>query len=234
MADEALQSRSSRNVSIKAIEPLLSSSAIIDRGRPSTRRMLYCASTILLATGAPAFAQSRPATSANADAIATGSSPEPDARPQEVTGNPNSADQEVQGLREVVVTAQKRAENLQRVPIAVTVASGPELAARGITNSLQLVSVAPGLNIRLTAGSFQPSIRGIGTSSNVVENPVALYIDGVYFPQQREGLRQLDDIEQIAILKGPQGTLFGRNATGGVIQITTLAPSQEFRGQARA
>ena len=138
------------------------------------------------------------------------------------------------GLQEIVVTAQKRAENLQRVPIAVTAASGVELTARGITSALQLNTVAPGLNIRTTAGTFQPSIRGIGTSSNVVENTVALYIDGVYLPQQREGLRPLDDVQQIAVLKGPQGTLFGRNATGGVIQITTLAPSHDTHGEAKA
>jgi outer membrane receptor protein involved in Fe transport len=138
------------------------------------------------------------------------------------------------GLQEIVVTAQKRSENLQDVPIAVTATSGEDLAARGITDTLQLSAAAPGLNIRTTAGAFQPSIRGIGTSSNVVENPVALYIDDVYLPQQREGFRQLDDIAQVAVLKGPQGTLFGRNATGGVIQITTLAPSYDFSGKLRA
>lgn len=63
---------------------------------------------------------------------------------------------------------------------------------------------------------------------------MALYIDDVYLPQQREGIRQLDDIAQVAVLKGPQGTLFGRNATGGVIQITTLAPTHEFGGRLRA
>lgn len=137
------------------------------------------------------------------------------------------------GLEEIVVTAQRRAENLQRVPISVTTATGAELATRGITDSMRLAAVVPGITIRTNSGSFQPSIRGIGTPSNVVESPVALYIDGVYFPQQREGLRQFTDIAQIAVLKGPQGTLFGRNATGGVIQITTLAPTHEFSGTIR-
>lgn len=138
------------------------------------------------------------------------------------------------GLQDIVVTAQKRSENLQDVPIAITASSGEDLAAKGVTDMMQLSTVAPGLSIRTTAGAFQPSIRGIGTSSNIVENPVALYIDDVYLPQQREGFRQLDDIAQVAVLKGPQGTLFGRNATGGVIQITTLAPSHEFGGKLRA
>ncbi|QEH79216.1 TonB-dependent receptor [Sphingomonas sp. C8-2] len=136
------------------------------------------------------------------------------------------------GLDEIVVTAQKRSQNLQEVPIALVAASGDALVSSGISSTQQLNTLAPGLNVRTTAGSFQPSIRGIGTSSNVVENPVALYIDGVYYPQQREGVRDLNDVEQIAVLKGPQGTLFGRNATGGVIQITTKKPRHEFEGQA--
>lgn len=147
------------------------------------------------------------------------------------TAVPNSTDASQDsngGLQDIVVTAQKRAENLQAVPIAVTAASGVQLQNSGVTTMLQINTIAPGLNIRTTLGSFQPSIRGIGTSSSVVENPVALYIDGVYLPQQREGLRDLNDIAQIAVLKGPQGTLFGRNATGGVVQISTLAPSHDL------
>lgn len=132
-------------------------------------------------------------------------------------------------LDEIVVTAQKRSESLQRVPIAVTAASGQDLVDRGVTNIMQLNTIAPGVNLRTATGSFQPSIRGVGTSSTVVENPVSLYVDGVYIPSQRDGSRNLNNIEQIAVLKGPQGTLFGRNATGGVIQITTLKPTQEVR-----
>ena len=179
-------------------------------------------STLALVFAVPAYTQTLPSTPAPSDASAP--QPAPAVQAPAASG----------GLQEIVVTAQKRSENLQTVPIAVTAASGAELTSRGITSSLQLNTVAPGLNIRTTAGSFQPSIRGVGTSSNVVENPVALYIDGVYLPQQREGLRQLEDIEQIAVLKGPQGTLFGRNATGGVIQITTLAPSHTAGGEVKA
>ena len=111
-------------------------------------------------------------------------------------------------VADIVVTAQKRSENLQRVPIVITAVSGAELATAGVTSLPNIGTIAPGLNARTTAGGvFQPSIRGIGTSSNVVENPVALYIDGVYLPNQREGNRELPDVEQIAVLKGPQGTL---------------------------
>uniref|UniRef100_UPI0015765BD3 TonB-dependent receptor n=1 Tax=Sphingomonas bacterium TaxID=1895847 RepID=UPI0015765BD3 len=136
---------------------------------------------------------------------------------------------------DIVVTAQKRSENLQRVPIVITAVSGAQLATAGVTALATLGTVAPGLNVRTAGGGvYQPSIRGIGTSSNVVENPVALYIDGVYLAQQREGSRELPDVEQVAVLKGPQGTLFGRNATGGVIQVTTRRPSQQFAAQGKA
>ncbi|WP_174273239.1 TonB-dependent receptor [Sphingomonas bacterium] len=131
-------------------------------------------------------------------------------------------------LGDIVVTAQRRSENLQKVPIVITAVSGDQLAKSGVTSLATLNTLAPGFNSRNVSGAFQPSIRGVGTSSNVVENPVALYIDGVYLPQQREGIRELPDVEQIAVLKGPQGTLFGRNATGGVIQITTRTPTQKF------
>lgn len=194
-------------------------------------------SAIALVLAAPAHAQAAPPPSPVAPPVGTEGTAQSASQasvvpPPAAAVNTEGTTPE-DGLQEIVVTAQKRAENLQRVPIAVTAASGLALVSRGITSSLQLNTVAPGLNIRTTAGAFQPSIRGIGTSSNVVENPVALYIDGVYLPAQREGLRELNDIAQVAVLKGPQGTLFGRNATGGVIQITTLAPSHEFSGNTR-
>lgn len=146
--------------------------------------------------------------------------------------NPAAAT-ESSSIADIVVTAQKRSENIQKVPIAIIAVSGSQLTTAGVNNLTSLNILVPGFNSRNTSGAFQPSVRGIGTSSNVVENPVALYIDGVYIPQQREGLRELPDIDQLAVLKGPQGTLFGRNATGGVIQITTRRPTQEFVGDVR-
>ena len=131
---------------------------------------------------------------------------------------------------EIVVTAQKRIERLQDVPIAVAVVGSAQLANSDVKELTQLNALVPGLNVAAALGAFNPTIRGIGTSSNVVENPVALYIDGVYMPNQREGLRDLADVEQVTVLKGPQGTLFGRNATAGVIQITTREPSFTTKG----
>ena len=138
------------------------------------------------------------------------------------------------GTADIVVTAQKRSERLQDVPIAVNVVSGDTLASAGVTDPVQLSTVVPGLNATQTVGAFAPSIRGISTASNVVENPVAIYIDGVYMANSREGLRDLGDVSQIAVLKGPQGTLFGRNATAGVLQITTRGPDHDAGGEVRA
>lgn len=135
---------------------------------------------------------------------------------------------------DIVVTAQRRSERLQDVPIAVNAVSGDRLAAAGINDLQALNTLVPGFNSVNSVGSFRPSIRGIATGSDVVENAVSLYIDGVYMPNQREGLRELADIEQITVLKGPQGTLFGRNATAGVVQITTQRPRFNIAGRASA
>ncbi|WP_157801406.1 Plug domain-containing protein [Sphingobium sp. LB126] len=121
-----------------------------------------------------------------------------------------------QGLEEIVVTAQKRSENLQRVPIAVTSLSANRIQTANITSTVQLAAVSPGVNIELVNANFQPRIRGVGTSSQGpgVENPVALYVDGVYYASQQFGPGDLSDVQSLNVLKGPQGTLFGRNATG--------------------
>ena len=132
---------------------------------------------------------------------------------------------------DIVITAQKRSERLQDVPITVDVLSSDKLANSSIKNLQDINAVVPGLTVNVpAAGAFVPSLRGITVSSNVVENATSLYIDGVYMVNQREGLRDLNDIDQITVLKGPQGTLFGRNATAGVIQITTHAPSFTTQG----
>ncbi|WP_375402976.1 TonB-dependent receptor [uncultured Sphingomonas sp.] len=131
-------------------------------------------------------------------------------------------------LQDIVVTAQRRSENLQDVPIVVSSVSGDRLKDSGISNLAQISTLVPGLTLRQAAGSVQTSIRGVGSSINGGENTAAIYIDDVYLPLQRDGLRELPDVEQIAVLKGPQGTLFGRNATAGVIQITTREPTKDL------
>jgi iron complex outermembrane receptor protein len=145
-----------------------------------------------------------------------------------------SAPEQSGGLEDIVVTAQKRAQNVQDVPIAISAVLGSTLAKAGVVTTEDLKTTFAGVNIKTTSSQFQPSIRGIGTSTSNVENAVALYIDGVYYANQSDGRRELNDIEQVAVLKGPQGTLFGRNATAGVIQISTRAPSHSWAGEINA
>ena len=137
-------------------------------------------------------------------------------------------------LEEIVVTAQKRAENLQDVPIAISAISAQALSAAGVTNTEELQTLAPGLIINMAGGQMLPRIRGIGQTGSTItlENPIAIYVDGVYYGSPSGGIFSLNNIEQVAVLKGPQGTLFGRNATGGLIQVTTRDPSSTFGGEA--
>jgi iron complex outermembrane receptor protein len=136
-------------------------------------------------------------------------------------------------LEEVVVTAQRRGENLQSVPISVSAIDADSLQASGVSSTQDLGMVAAGLSMEQATGSLQPHIRGIGTSANGpgIESPVAIYVDGVYYANALGSVLTLNDIERVEVLKGPQGTLFGRNTTGGLIQIISKDPSQEFSGR---
>lgn len=133
-------------------------------------------------------------------------------------------------LSDIIVTAQKRAENMQKVPIAISAVSPAQLENRAVVATEDLGKAVPGLVILNTAGILQPRLRGIGTQSVSAgnESPVATYIDGVYIVSGADININMSDVAQVAVLKGPQGTLFGRNATGGVLQFTTRDPSQDF------
>jgi iron complex outermembrane receptor protein len=142
---------------------------------------------------------------------------------------------ESSALQEVVVTAQKREENLQRVPIAVTALSGVQLEERGVENTLDIASVSPGVvTSAFGENGTSPAIyiRGVGQLdfSPHQESPTALYVDDAYLGFLGATYLGLYDVKQFSVLRGPQGTLFGRNATAGVIQIQTNDPTDEFAG----
>jgi iron complex outermembrane receptor protein len=137
------------------------------------------------------------------------------------------------GVNEIIVTAQKREERLQDVPLAVTAIGGDQIAARGFTNITQVTRMAPNVNVNegiVNPTLITPFIRGIGTIDNSPESdmPVAVSIDGVYLASVYGGLIDAFDIQQVEILRGPQGTLQGRNAPGGAINITTRRPGDEW------
>jgi iron complex outermembrane receptor protein len=127
---------------------------------------------------------------------------------------------------EVVVTAERREESLQKVPVAVTALSSEKVANANVLNSQELDVLTPGLLTTSVNGSSQTFIRGVGSQSTVIgtESSVATYVDGVYVASTTGAIFALNNIERIEVLRGPQGTLFGRNATGGVIQVVTLKP----------
>ena len=128
----------------------------------------------------------------------------------------------------IIVTATRRSEALSDVPIAVSAVTGETLEKTGATDVRALGQVAPSLLVSGATSevNFSARIRGIGT---VGENPglessVGLFIDGVYRSRTGVGLSELGDIERVEVLRGPQGTLFGRNSTAGLINIVTKGP----------
>ena len=141
-------------------------------------------------------------------------------------------------IEQVVVTAQKREQNLQDVPISVSVVNAEELERQFITETISLAESVPSLNFQ---GGFSPSstnfnIRGIGsyTIEGGIQPSVAMVVDGVSLARSGEFVTDLADVERVEILRGPQGTLFGRNSTGGAINITTKKPTGELGGTVEA
>jgi iron complex outermembrane recepter protein len=131
------------------------------------------------------------------------------------------------GLQEIVVTANRREQNLQSVPIAVTAITAQTAGEMGITDTQSLAAAIPGLNFNRQANSSIPFLRGIGSPVGETgdEPSVAFYVDDVYIPAGNASVLNFSSIESMEVEKGPQGTLFGRNATGGVIQVYTRNPS---------
>jgi outer membrane receptor protein involved in Fe transport len=138
---------------------------------------------------------------------------------------------------EIIVTAQKRAENVQKVPIAISVFTADSLRERAVTDVAQLSALAPNVNLDAgtpfsgATGVLSAYIRGIGSDDFAfnIDPGVGVYLDGVYLARTVGANQDLPDVERIEILKGPQGTLFGRNTIGGAISIVTHEPGKHFR-----
>ena len=144
-----------------------------------------------------------------------------------------------QALEEVVVTAERRETALQDTPISIIALTGDTLEAKGVDDLMELSDFTPNLSIKSgrTGGSNAPtfSIRGIGGGGGATgERGVALYIDGIYVPRTAGSVLKVFDIDRAEVLRGPQGTLFGRNSDGGAIRLLTKQPDQEFDAYVRA
>jgi iron complex outermembrane recepter protein len=139
-------------------------------------------------------------------------------------------------LEEVIVTAQKRTESLQDVPISITAVSGEKIDDIGITELEEITQYMPNVTINTGAGTPNLFVRGVGSGTNAgFEQSVGMYIDGVY--AGRGALAAVPttmDLERVEILKGPQGILFGKNTVAGAINITTAKPTDEFEGMVEA
>jgi iron complex outermembrane receptor protein len=131
------------------------------------------------------------------------------------------------GLGDIIVTAQKRAENVQNVPIAVTAVTEEDVTLLGVTDPQNLTQLVPGFTFQRNSSSALPFLRGIGSTGSIIgsEPSVAIFLDDVYIPTGKAAIFEFNNISSIEALKGPQGTLFGRNATGGVVHVHTKRPS---------
>lgn len=144
-----------------------------------------------------------------------------------------------EGDEEIIVTATRRAANIQDIPIAISAFSGDQLAASGIVNVRDLNQIAPSLHISSgssASGSTIIRIRGIGTGSPSAgfEGAVGTFVDGVYRSRAGQVLNDLVDVERVEVLRGPQGTLYGKNTSAGAINVLTRQPSFDFGGEISA
>ena len=134
-------------------------------------------------------------------------------------------------LEEVIVTATKRAESLQDIPVTVNALSESTIQEAGVSDLSDVAALVPALTVSRNLSPFASAIRirGFGTSQNdpALEASVAFILDGVYMGSSGLGMSDLTDVERIEVLQGPQGTLYGKNSNGGVVSVTTKSPNTE-------
>ncbi len=180
---------------------------------------IWAAGVALAAFAVPAAAQ---------DAGTTAAAPGSDVQASAEASSDDS------GLGDIVVTAQKRSERLQDVPLAVSVVSGDAIAQLGGVNLENAQYLVPTMNFRKSGTTINQSLflRGVGTSTFSIagEPSISTVVDGVVYSRAGEAFSDLVDIDRMEVLRGPQGTLFGKNASAGVINIVTRRPGDEFGG----
>ena len=188
-----------------------------------TGKLLISSAMLAIAAGALAQTPAQTASEPSAPATSTG-------------GAATTADG---GLADIVVTAQRRSESVQTVPIAVSAFSAAQLEARGVTSTLDLIQYVPNLFGSNNTGLGSANayyIRGLGNTETIAtfDPPVGTYVDDIYLSRQNANNFAFFDVERIEVLRGPQGTLFGRNTTGGAVNVILKRPSQELGGYLEA
>ncbi|MFP6854013.1 MAG: TonB-dependent receptor plug domain-containing protein, partial [Pseudomonadales bacterium] len=141
-------------------------------------------------------------------------------------------------IEEVLVTARRREESAQNVPIPITAMSADQLEERNIVSVEDISRLAPNLQFNYSSvnrGTMNVFLRGIGQVnwSATMDPKIGVYIDGVYMGRPQGGVFDLLDIERIEVLRGPQGTLFGRNTTAGLVNVITRKPDSDFGGKVK-
>jgi iron complex outermembrane receptor protein len=172
------------------------------------------------------------------DAAPATTAPSTSAAPQSSSSDgqsaaPAAAPEDDKGLVDIVITAQRRSENLQRAAVAVTAIGGDSLRAAGVTDPKSLTSLVPALQISASNGAYSNFyLRGVGNVSANAQSDgaVAFNVDGVYVGRPSSTTGYFYDLERVEVLKGPQGTLYGRNATGGAINVISRKPEFENGG----
>ena len=188
-----------------------------------TKQLLLAGAALTALTAAPAWAQTSPAAATAVTDTQT------DAPPAEAAATAPG---------DIIVTAQKRSERLQDVPLAVTVVGGDLLASQGRSSIEGAQYLVPALNFLKSGTTLNQSIflRGVGTATFSIagEPSVSTVVDGVVFSRAGEAFSDLVDIDRLEVLRGPQGTLFGKNASAGVINIVSRQPTRDFAGYVEA
>ena len=190
------------------------------------KQALLASCAVFMVAVAPAFAQAGTEIPATPPGAAPTTTPGEDAA---TTPAADTADASTDLPQDVVVTAQGRAQVLADVPLAISAINAATLERSGATDIRQLTQIAPSLLVSSTGNESNGSarLRGIGTVGDNpgLESSVAVFVDGVYRSRSGIGLNELGDIERVEVLRGPQGTLFGRNASAGIISIVSKAPN---------
>src|SRR3569833_4232018 len=200
------------------------SMAYLSRRLSARAPFMLCASLAAVASATPALAQNDTTT-----ASTTNAGP--------ASGASNDA---AAASNEIVVTAQFRAQNIQDTPLAITAVNAETMEAKSQTNLQQVADSAPNVTLKQQGASFGPSlsatIRGTGAGdfNPAYEPGVGIYIDDVYYPQLTGAVFDLLDLDRVEILRGPQGTLSGRNSEGGAIKMFTKKPTGSNTGYGEA
>ena len=191
----------------------------------ATYRAVLAGSAIL---AVPAAAAAQEATSTGDQRTAQNPTP---------LANPTPADAPAadSALGDIVVTAQKRASSVQDTPLAITAVGGADLRAREINSLENLAPQLPNVNFGKNVGFARIAIRGVGLDTTVVgqEGRVAYHTDGIYISRPTAAIATFFDVNRVEVVRGPQGTLYGRNATAGAINVITNDPEQKFGGYAK-